>query len=487
MWPVLWHCSRRRSGKIHINVDCKNRKNTVILHSEINKRFKKTLTHILKQAIINKYNIPVPRYTSYPPANYFREMGEEELVDAIRQSNNADDRNLSFYLHMPFCRHLCHYCACNSYAMGTAQKTQSYIDALHREIDIVAPLLESNRLVSQIHYGGGSPTAMTPDTLKALNSHLLSLFNTIERPEIAVECHPGYLSLADWQALADAGFNRFSIGVQDFYLSVLHTVNRRPSQEPMEDIFRVLRDHGAGINLDFLYGLPGQTAERFARNIERAISLAPDRLVMFSYAHVPWLKKQQLILERAGLPTAEEKERIFDTAEQMLTSAGYVRIGMDHFVRRDDELFEALAQHRLHRNFQGYCTRRTTAQVYAFGVTGISQLETAYAQNTKDIDEYVGTVAEGRMAVKKGYALTKEQQQTRRSIDELMCNYRVGLSEDVFAEHRAKLLEMQDDGIVTLEGTTVIMTSDGTPFVRNVAALLDPLMKNTTKSFSKPI
>lgn len=441
----------------------------------------------MKQSVIEKYNVPVPRYTSYPPANYFREMGEEELVNAIRQSNAANDRNLSFYFHLPFCRHLCHYCACNSYAMRSTEVVDNYLKAVHQEIDLVLPLLEKDRKVSQIHFGGGSPTAMRPAVIKEFNDHILSNFQTIERPEIAIECHPGYLSLEDWQALVDAGFTRMSIGIQDFDEKVLHTVNRRPTQEPIEDIFALLRNGGIKINLDFLYGLPGQTAEKFAHNIERAIALQPERLVLFSYAHVPWLKKQQLILEKAGLPTPEEKERIFTTAEQMLTDAGYVRIGMDHFVRPDDELYQAVTTKQLHRNFQGYCTRRTTAQVYAFGVTGISQLETAYAQNTKDIDEYIAMINEGKLPVKKGYSLTYEEQKTRDFIEQLMCNYHVTLDEETLERYRTKLLHIEADGIISLNGHSVAMTTEGMPFVRNVAAAIDPLMEHTTKSFSKPI
>ena len=258
----------------------------------------------------------------------------------------------------------------------------------------------------------------------------------------------------------------------------------------MEDVFTVLRDGGAKINLDFLFGLPHQTAENFCQTIERAISLQPDRLVMFSYAHVPWLKKQQLILEKAGLPASEEKERMFNEAAKLLLSAGYVRVGLDHFVRPDDELYTALQNGQLHRNFQGYCTRRTTAQVYALGVTGISQLETAYAQNTKDIREYVETVNSGRLPIRKGYPLSHEQQLVREVIDTLMCNYQVTLSDKQRAAvnfDESRLLEMQADGIVTVSGNTIRMTHESSPFVRNVAALLDPLMQNTTKSFSKPI
>ena len=434
--------------------------------------------------------MPVPRYTSYPPANYFRDIDEAEYRDAIGQSNGARDRNLSFYLHLPFCRHLCHYCACNSYAMRNQQTVDAYIEALHREIDLIVPQLDGDRKIAQIHYGGGSPTAMPATIIKSLNDHLLGAFETIERPEIAIECHPGYLTLDDWRALLAAGFNRFSIGVQDFNEQVLKTVNRRPSLENVSDIFAVLRDGGASINLDFLYGLPGQTVESFSRNIEKAIELQPDRLVTFSYAHVPWLKKQQMILEKAGLPASEEKERIFDEAARMLQDAGYVRVGMDHFVKPDDELYTALKSGQLHRNFQGYCTRRTTAQVYAFGATGISQLETAYVQNTKDLEEYVKLVGAGKLPVKKGYTLNAQEQQVREVVDMLMCNYAVTLSE---AQRQAvnydleRLREMEADGLITLDGDSIRMTEDSAAFVRNVAALLDPLMQHTTKSFSKPL
>ena len=307
---------------------------------------------------------------------------------------------------------------------------------------------------------------------------------------MAIECHPGYLSLSDWKGLVAAGFSRFSIGIQDFDEQVLATVNRRPSQEPLDAVFAVLRDGGAKINLDFLYGLPHQTAERFCRSIERAIALQPDRLVMFSYAHVPWLKKQQLILEKAGLPDSDEKERMFGEAARLLQAAGYVRVGLDHFVRPDDELYAALRNGQLHRNFQGYCTRRTTGQVYALGVTGISQLDTAYAQNTKDIRAYIEAVDGGHLPVRKGYTLSREQQLVREVIDTLMCNYQVTLSADqraVVNFDEQRLLEMQADGIITLSGSTIRMTHESSPFVRNVAALLDPLMQHTTKAFSKPI
>ena len=374
--------------------------------------------------------------------------------------------------------------------MRSEAAVADYVKALHEEIDLIAPLLQRDRQVAQIHYGGGSPTSLQSTVINSLNQHILNLFPTIERPEVAIECHPGYLSLSDWRGLVEAGFSRFSIGVQDFDEKVLMTVNRRPSMERMEDIFGVLRDGGVHINLDFLYGLPGQSAASFCRTIAQAIRLQPDRLVMFSYAHVPWLKKQQLILEKTGLPTAEEKGRMFDEAAKLLSAAGYVRVGMDHFVRPDDELYTALQDGLLHRNFQGYCTRRTTAQVYALGVTGITQLDAAYAQNTKDIDEYIRTVRGGHLPVRKGYLLSRAEQLARQVIDSLMCNYAVTLTDEqraVLNDDEQRLAEMQADGIIIIDGNTIRMTHESSPFVRNVAALLDPLMQHTTKVFSKPV
>ncbi len=454
----------------------------------------------MDQHIIDKYNKPVPRYTSYPPANYFREMSNDEYLDAVRASNDARDNNLSFYFHMPFCRHLCHYCACNSYAMMKPEVVETYLDAIHKETDMLLPYINKDRKIAQIHYGGGSPTAIDASEIKKINQHLLQHFDTIEKPEIAIECHPGYLTLDNWKQLLDCGFTRFSIGVQDFNKDVLKTVNRRPTLEKMDEIFKVLRDGGARINLDFLYGLPGQTPESFRETIDMAAELHPDRLVTFSYAHVPWLKKAQMILEKAGLPTSEAKEQMFEEASKVLHSAGYKSVGLDHFVLPEDELYTAVETKQLHRNFQGYCTRRTTAQVYAFGVTGISQLDTAYAQNTKDIKEYIETVNKGELTIRKGYALNKREQLTREVIESIMCNYHIDW--ELLADHlqisvdelknataydEEKMKEFEADGIVKYNKVYLSMTEEGSPFVRNVAASLDPLMLNTTKSFSKPI
>lgn len=455
----------------------------------------------MDQEIINKYNVSTPRYTSYPPANYFEAMTGDDFVRDIERSNEAKNNHISFYIHMPFCRRLCHYCGCNSYPMADEQTVDNYLKALHREIDMVASHLAPNRRISQIHYGGGSPTAMPTARLKELNDHLLSLFPTIERPEIAIECHPGFLTERQWQELLDCRFNRFSIGVQDTRADVLKAVNRQQPEIPLSDIFAILRSQDVSINMDFLFGLPLQTPESFAQSVAIARELRPDRLVTFSYGHVPWVFPRQKILEKMGLPAPDEKNRMFTLAAQTLEQAGYHQLGMDHFVLPTDELYLARQQKLLRRNFQGYCTLRTTGQVYAFGVSGISQLDSAYAQNGKDIAAYIQTISDGKMYVAKGYRLSDSQRVVREVVEALMCNYHVDFGAvarhlglpDAEAVKRCcnyqpdKLLDMQADGIIILDGDAITLTDERSPFVRNVAAALDPMMCNTTRQFSKPI
>lgn len=451
--------------------------------------------------LVDKYNVAVPRYTSYPPANYFQELGAGSYLQAVERSNFEGSKLLSFYLHMPFCMSLCHYCGCNSYSMPHSKdERDTYIAALHQEIDMVAAHIDKKRQISQIHFGGGSPTAMPASVLKEINEHLLSLFPTIERPEIAVECHPGYLDEKDWVDLTNSHFNRFSLGVQDTDPKVLETVGRVPAKVPLEQIMEILRSAGASVNMDFLFGLPLQTPDSFARNIEAAIALQPDRLVTFSYGHVPWVFKRQQLLEKAGLPEATVKQQMYERASELLLQAGYKSIGIDHFVLPGDELYLALKEGLLARNFQGYCTRRTTGQVYAFGATGISQLYDSYAQNTKNIDEYVATTLSGHISTLKGYRLTRQEIVVREVIERLMCNYRLSWSELATSlqcevdevkssvNYDVKALgEMAADGLFEWTDDGIVMSAVGHPFVRNVAAALDPLMRNTNKMFSKPI
>jgi oxygen-independent coproporphyrinogen-3 oxidase len=450
--------------------------------------------------LLKKYNIPVPRYTSYPPANYFNEsFSAKDYEFALDTSNASEPQHLSFYFHIPFCHRLCYYCGCNSFVMAKQDKIDQYISALHKEMDRVLSHIDRKRKIAQIHYGGGTPTVLPAAILKELNDHLLSTFPHIDQPEIAIECHPGYLDENYWQSLTDIGFNRFSIGIQDFDEKILKISNRTSSLLPLETIFQILRQKNAGINLDFLYGLPLQTASSFAKSISRAIELQPDRLVTFSYAHIPWINKRQLLLEKAGLPAQEEKSRMYGQAREILSQAEYQPIGLDHFVKLSDELYTALQNKQLRRNFQGYCTRRTTGQVYAFGVSAISQLSGAYAQNSKNIDDYIERINQS-FATTKGYFLSKDEQITREVIETLMCNYnldwqdlseRLSLPTEKIKQattyNPVLFKEFADDGIISFDENRIEIKPEGQLFVRNVAAALDRLMLHSNKIFSKPV
>lgn len=455
----------------------------------------------MNKELIAKYNVPTPRYTSYPPANYFHEeFTNADFSQAVIDSNETQPDNISFYIHIPFCRHLCHYCGCNSYPMANQETIAAYMDALQKEIKMILPLLDKNRKISQIHYGGGSPSSIPLHYLKEINTLLLSEFDCIDKPEIAIECHPAYLDEQNWMQLIEAGFNRCSIGVQDFDLKVLKGVNRRPSLLPMETIFELLRSHNVSINLDFIYGLPYQSPESFEETLQKAVALHPDRLVTFSYAHVPWVNKAQLVLEKNGLPTPQEKSKMYDVAKRVLLTNGYQSIGLDHFVLPQDDLNVALNNGELHRNFQGYCTRKTTGQVYAFGVTAISQLTKAYSQNTKNIPEYIEKMNRGEFTIIKGYALTEREQLVKEVITTLMCNNKIVWSElaahlhvDVATLKQAvaypedKLSQFAADGIINYTEDELTMTIIGSLFVRNVAASFDPLMIGNTKRYSNPV
>ncbi len=453
--------------------------------------------------LLEKYNHPVPRYTSYPPANFFTdEFGPADYLKAVDQSNHWKPQNISIYIHIPFCLKMCYFCGCNSYALRQAEVVDAYIKALVQEIKMITARLDKNRLISQIHYGGGTPNSIPVEYLQQINELLFTTFQFIPDPEIAIEVNPAYLTFEQMEGLKKAGFNRFSIGIQDFDTDVLDTVNRDKPAMPVNEIISFLKQDSPqmAVNLDFIYGLPKQTAESFAETIKKAIELKPDRLVTFSYAHVPWVSKIQKQLEKAGLPASDEKIKMFDAAFSLLTQNGYEAIGLDHYAVESDELSLARKNKQLHRNFQGYCTRRTTGQVYAFGVTGISQLEGVYAQNTKSIDEYIAKTNKGELTTIKGYSLSPQQIVVREVITELMCNEqiiwndlstRLGISSDDVRKqttYNPELLhQFETDGLISLSDKKIQITPQGQLFIRNVAASFDPLLKSGQTNFSKPV
>ncbi len=451
--------------------------------------------------LIRKYNVPVPRYTSYPPATEFTgKLTEREYRSMLSESNHRNPQHIAFYIHIPFCRKICYYCGCNATHIGSGSDVEPYIEALMHEIEIVTSHIHKNRKVSQIHFGGGTPNSINAEYLAGIIALIRSRFAFIDNPEIAIECHPGYLDETYIKSLRDAGFNRFSLGVQDFDNDVLKTVNRTPSALPLDQIVTLLRSSGASVNLDFIYGLPGQDAASFSGTIKKAIALRPDRLVTFSYAHVPWVKKHQAILESKGLPDPMAKTAMFNAAHDLLTASGYVFIGLDHYVLPDDELATALAGKSLHRNFQGYCTRRTTGQVYAFGVSAISQLDGGYVQNKKDVKEYIQVLANNALPVDRGLRITQSQREIREVINEIMCNKfiswpelssRLGVPQnrlkEQFIPEMSRLLEFSDEGLLEFSDDELKVTETGSFFIRNIAASLDPAFNSENNRYSRSV
>lgn len=457
----------------------------------------------LSQNIIDKYNIPVPRYTSYPPANLFTsEYTSTSYQNDIRLSNNQGTRDLSFYIHIPFCRKICSYCACNKELFPSQRDgVETYINYVIKEFRLVCRHLDPTRKVSQIHFGGGSPTAIPIHFIEQILTEITSTFALTSDAEVAIECHPGYLGKEEWEHLLRMPFTRYSLGVQDFDKDVLKAVKRTPSKLPVEDIVDMIQAHGKRVNLDFIYGLPLQTPEQFGDTIRRAVGCKPDRLVTFSYAHVPWIHEVQKELEHLGLPDIETKKKMHEVATEIALSAGYEVIGLDHFVLKDDPLAVALRESTLHRNFQGYCTKTISGQVYALGVTGISQLENSYAQNLKTIPEYYAALDRGELPTHIGYSLSDDERLARDIINDLMCNYRteplliagrhgrqVHSLSDLNILRTHDLEEMVRDGLCRLDGGRLTMAPSAHLFVRNVAAAFDlhytPLK---TQGYSKPI
>lgn len=459
-------------------------------------------TH-LPQDIIDKYNIPVPRYTSYPPANLFTPAyTSTSYRDDIIRSNTHGASDLSFYIHIPFCRKICSYCACNKELFPSQRDgIETYIDYVIKEFEMIRSHLDPTRKISQIHFGGGSPTAIPIQFVEKILTEITSAFALTPDAEIAIECHPGYLGREEWDHLLRMPFTRYSLGVQDFDDNVLKAVKRTPSKLPVEEIVEMIHAHGKRVNLDFIYGLPLQTPEAFGDTIRRAVACKPDRLVTFSYAHVPWIHAIQKELETLGLPDMEAKKKMHEIATQIATSAGYEVIGLDHFVLKDDPLYVALRESTLHRNFQGYCPKTISGQVYALGVTGISQLEGSYAQNIKTIPEYYASIDRGELPTHIGYSLSDDERLTRDIINDLMCNYR-STPLDIASRHGRAVSTLSDlgflrhedletmikDGLCTLSDGKLSINPSAHLFVRNVAAAFD-LHYNPQKTigYSKPI
>ncbi len=456
----------------------------------------------IPENLIDKYNVPVPRYTSYPPANFFStEFTEADYINAVVLSNEDEPQNISIYIHIPFCSQLCHYCGCNTHITRNETLKSSYLEALKKEIIMLRPLLKATRKVSQVHWGGGTPNSLSVEQIAGIMALLYDNFTFTEQPEIAIECNPAHLDHHYVDRLIEMGFNRISLGIQDFSESVLNTVNREIPVIPASEFVQQIQSSGkAKVNLDFIYGLPHQTVRSFTTTMEKAIELQPDRLVTFSYAHIPNIKKSQKILEKAGLVAPNEKLMMFEMTYQLMKDAGYVPIGLDHFAKEEDELAIAMNNKSLHRNFQGYCTRETTGQVYAFGTTGISQLENSYAQNAKSVGQYTDLINKGRFTTEKGYSLTGEQKIIRHVINEVMCNQYLSWShaagkygiktdtlKDIVNYNESFLTGFKEDNLLTFDENEVWISELGRFFIRNIAAAFDSGLNKSGKTFSKAL
>jgi oxygen-independent coproporphyrinogen III oxidase len=433
--------------------------------------------------LVKKYNVPGPRYTSYPPATHFtNEIPPDTFLERIR-ANNQTDRDLSLYFHLPFCYSLCWFCGCTTVITADQKKSGEYIGYLEKEMDLMKPLLNPRRKVVQLHFGGGTPTFSLPDEIRRLGDMIHSRFTFAPDLEAGVEVDPRRLTRDHLVALHEVGFNRGSMGVQDDDPTVQKAVHRIQPFEMTRRVVEWMREEGFhSVNIDLIYGLPYQTPPSFAKTLEEILSLKPDRFAVFNYAHVPWMKPAQKILKPEALPTPETKLELLKLTIERLTSEGYVYIGMDHFARAGDELALAQRQKTLQRNFQGYSTRGG-ADICAFGMSSISQAEGFYWQNHKDLPEYYGALDAGKLPLHRGYVMTDEDRIRRTTIMRLMCD--LGLDYEAmskllgldFKEHFAHELEslddMEADGLLVKTPQGLIVTDLGRLLIRNIAMRFD--------------
>ena len=434
--------------------------------------------------LVQKYNVAGPRYTSYPPATKFTDsLTWPELAERILE-NNLTERDLSLYFHIPFCETLCWFCGCTTVITPHHAQGQTYLDYLEREMAQMSTLLNPRRTAVQLHWGGGSPTFLSPDEIRKLGGLIQRHFTFSDDLEAGVEIDPRRLTREHVAALREAGFNRASFGVQDFDPKVQEAVHRIQPREMTEQALGWARDLGFGsVNFDLIYGLPHQTVESFNRTLDSVLSLQPDRLAVFSYAHVPWVRPAQKILEQKILPSPEVKLQLLKTVIERLTENNrYVYIGMDHFARPGDELAIAQRSKSLQRNFQGYSTR-AGADIYSFGMSAISQIPDAYWQNEKDLPKYYAALDARRAPLARGYFLSEEDKVRRETIMRVMCDLsldyaamsqRLGLN---FASHFEREIEslaaFESDGLVHRSTTGLEVTETGRLFVRNIAMCFD--------------
>ena len=436
-------------------------------------------------ALIHKYNVAAPRYTSYPTVPFWENDHFNEQDWRLRVSENFKDskeQGISIYVHLPFCESLCTYCGCNTRITKNHQVEDPYITSLLKEWKMYKEILGNESLkIAEIHLGGGTPTFFQAENLHRLIDGLMEGNQRAEGASFSFEAHPANTTYEHLKTLYDLGFKRLSLGIQDFDEKVQFIINRH---QTVEDVARVMKDARAigydSINFDLIYGLPLQTAESVRMTIEHSLILNPDRISFYSYAHVPWIKPGQRRFTEHDLPVGEEKLNLYKLGKQMIQEAGFEDVGMDHFAKPADELYKASKNGTLHRNFMGYADRYTPLLI-GLGVSSISDAWTAFAQNVKTVEEYHKLIAENKLPVFKGHLLNEEDVLVRKYILDMMCRGKVSLKphEEINIGILDRLQPLQLDGLAEIKGLEVQITEVGKSFLRNVCMAFDVRLQRT--------
>jgi oxygen-independent coproporphyrinogen-3 oxidase len=458
---------------------------------------------IVDADLLKKYDKPLPRYTSYPPATELKPDFSEIDFRAALAVGNYKQTPLSLYCHIPFCETPCYFCGCNTIITQHKQVADPYLNYLIRNIEQVAALNDGKRVVNQLHWGGGTPNYLTLDQVSRLWNALSQHFRFAEDAEISIEVNPRYLDRDYLLGLKQIGFNRISFGIQDFNPQVQEAVNRVQPEEMLFQGMAWMREAGfESINVDLIYGLPFQTLKTFEHTINQTVQLNPDRIAIFNFAYVPWMKPiQKKHIHPETLPTPAEKLDIFQMSIHQLTRNGYQFIGMDHFAKPDDELAVAQTAGQLHRNFQGYTTK-PESDLLAFGMTSISMLHDVYVQNHKRLRSFYDAIERHELPIERGVSLTKDDILRRAIIMELMCQFELSKAaieskyhlsfdqdfDEYFALERQELEGLAADGLVELTPNHIQVTQAGRVLIRNIAAVFDPYLRTRqTRQFSQSV
>ena len=444
--------------------------------------------------LIRKYNQPGPRYTSYPTAPQFSQETDKLTLASQTEQETSD---LSLYFHIPFCQSLCWFCGCTKIITQDQSRSDHYLDLLEKEIDQFLPKVNDGRKVKQLHFGGGTPNFMNPEQIKRFSDFIHNRFDFYADAELSTELDPRTLTQEHIAAYSEMGINRASIGVQDVKPEVQIAIHRVQTDEHNRNALQWLREAGiTSCNLDLIYGLPKQTPESFEDTLHHILDYSPDRLAVFSYAHVPWISPAQKILETKDLPDPESKLMMLEKVITILTANGYHYVGMDHFAKHDDKLSIAQKNGTLQRNFQGYSTHGGV-EICAFGMASISQTSRSYRQNFKDITDYGQAVAAGEFPIDRGIVLTDEDVMRRDLIMSVMCQLHLDYAEEStqhgvdikshFADSLEALKPMEKDGLIELGDSFLQVTEQGRLFVRNIAMVFDAYLDSNKAKFSKTV